>query len=361
LITHLKNLAVFLILVSGTIIAVVYVEPYQQVSDELLLNNNFSKDFLCWNKSGTGKASRQNHILRFQQEDNAGEVRVEQKIENPGKYHRLRLSADIKSFEIIPGEKSWHRARLILSSYDKNGKWLAVPHGVAAIEGTNEWRHVERIFTVSSLAAELKVIAMLYKASGTVWFRNMSLLEIEEQDSWKILKIIAILLWVLFLTGTFLPWIVQSKNMLSKVSMFILMAAIFCGTMVPANIKDRLQTSSPLMIAETHCLAPASVKTDESSMTTRHHTNTMWKVLNNSGHFFLFLMLAAVLVNNYPWKIPQLLILMIILAGATELMQFFVDGREPGIFDGLLDLCGAFSGVVVANYWNRNSRWEVCS
>ncbi len=67
--------------------------------------------------------------------------------------------------------------------------------------------------------------------------------------------------------------------------------------------------------------------------------------MNNAGHFCLFLLLASALAYIYPENIRHVMLLITLLAGATELMQFFVDGRGPGIGDWLLDVGGGFIGI----------------
>jgi len=173
----------FILLAVGTLAAVDWVEPYQQTGNELLKNHDFSAGLSGWEQAVAGKVVLQGPLLRLHLDDNTGDARVEQGIDNAGKIRLLRLAADIKSRDIDPG------------SYDENGNWLAVPHGVADLAGTRDWRHVERVFEVSPMTAELKVIAMLYRATGTVWFKNLSLIEIGENKTWRMVKIAAILLW----------------------------------------------------------------------------------------------------------------------------------------------------------------------
>jgi len=353
------TLAGFLILTLGTIIAVVWVEPYRQVGGELLRNPDFATGLTGWEQPVSENVVHQGPVLRLHLDDNTGDARIEQRIGNPERFHRLRLSADIKSHGVVPGEKAWHRARLILSSYDKNGNWLAVPHGVAGIEGTNDWQHVERVFTVSRMAAELKVMAVLYRASGTVWFKNLRLTEVRKGPAWQVTQVAAICLWSLFLASIMLPLILKSKSALSKASLVVLVAAILAGTLVPADVKELLQAGSTAVfstgdpknkiVPKNPSTADAFAEKNEASARGRQRSNSAWKIINNAGHLFLFFLLAALLGRIYPVKIPYLLFPIILLAGATELMQFFVDGRGPGIEDWLLDIGGALIGITLVS------------
>ncbi len=67
------------------------------------------------------------------------------------------------------------------------------------------------------------------------------------------------------------------------------------------------------------------------------------------GHFGLFAGLAALLcLTRADLGRPRLLGLLAALAVATELMQLFVEGRQPDWRDVLVDLAGAAAGALLA-------------
>jgi len=110
------TLAGFLILALGTVVAVVGVAPYRTVGGELLRNPDFATGLTGWERPVNENVVHQGPVLRLHLDNNTGDSRIEQRIGNPERFHRLRLSADIKSHGVVPGEKAWHRSRLMLSS-----------------------------------------------------------------------------------------------------------------------------------------------------------------------------------------------------------------------------------------------------
>jgi VanZ family protein len=346
----------FMILALSTIVSVSWVEPYKKIGNDLLQNKNFSSGLTGWEKSSSGKITLHNNSIQLQLENREDDVRIEQKIYNPSDYQYLRLAADIKTNHIVPGEMSWHRARLILSSYDEDGNWLSVPHGVAGLEGTNNWQHFERIFKLSPLADQVSVIAMLHKASGSVWFKNISLTEVTAGSAWKILTITALLVWGIFLFMILFPWIKDCKRYLQKIVILSVILAIILGTMVPHSYKELIKTNSSAKLAENRSLSFEGVT--EKRIEARHHSNLKWKMINNTGHILFFFILAAMLVLGFRDKNHQIFLTILILACATELMQFFIEGRSPGFRDLILDLAGAFFGAIAIKtiLWARTER-----
>jgi len=51
----------------------------------------------------------------------------------------------------------------------------------------------------------------------------------------------------------------------------------------------------------------------------------------------------------------QLLLIIAMLAGATELLQFFVEGRSPSVFDWVIDMAGAVLGLFLVYLLSRVS------
>ena len=362
--TH-ASITGFIVLVLGTIILVSLVEQYQVSGNNLLQNNDFSSGLTGWEKSSSGKITVNNNLINLQLEDPTKDVRIEQKIYNSSDYQYLRLAADIKTNQIVRGKKSWHRARLILSRYDENGDWLAISHGVAELEGTNDWQHFERIFKHSPLADQVRVIAMLHKASGIVWFKNISLTEVTICSAWKVLTLIALLGWGVFLFMILFPWVIGSKGILEKILIITVVFVIMVGTLIPHNIAERMKTNSPVDLfgdlfgdsftdsfeksAGNPCTSISFDGVAGKSIENTTQSNLKWKMINNAGHFILFLILAMVLLLfSFPNKNFPIFLTILMLGCATELMQFFIEGRGPGFGDLMLDIGGAFFGGLAA-------------
>ncbi|MEA2060251.1 MAG: VanZ family protein, partial [Thermodesulfobacteriota bacterium] len=46
----------------------------------------------------------------------------------------------------------------------------------------------------------------------------------------------------------------------------------------------------------------------------------------------------------------------LLLAGATELAQFYIDGRSPLILDFVIDAFGGFFGILLMKFFSMNTR-----
>jgi len=75
-----------------------------------------------------------------------------------------------------------------------------------------------------------------------------------------------------------------------------------------------------------------------------------------SAHFVLFGLIAALQVYGEDrWAVARAIALGIGLAVLTEQMQRFVPGRHPLVRDGLIDLAGTVTGLLVAKCGVRST------
>ena len=73
---------------------------------------------------------------------------------------------------------------------------------------------------------------------------------------------------------------------------------------------------------------------------------------SSSAHFVLFAVIAALPVygERRTWPLRALAVA-VVLAFLTEGLQHFVAGRHPMLRDGIIDLCGAATGMLAATLW----------
>ena len=85
------------------------------------------------------------------------------------------------TYAVAAGNESWHKARLILSSFDAKGRWIPGAHLVVALVGDHPWKRYAEVFQVIPEAEELRASIQLARATGTVWVRALSLREAMEK------------------------------------------------------------------------------------------------------------------------------------------------------------------------------------
>ena len=85
----------------------------------------------------------------------------------------------------------------------------------------------------------------------------------------------------------------------------------------------------------------------------------LWHALpwSASAHFVLFGVIAAIPVygRGRLWGL-RALALALLLAFLTEWLQGFVPGRHPLVRDGIIDLCGAATGLLAGSLCLRRSQ-----
>jgi VanZ family protein len=156
------------------------------------------------------------------------------------------------------------------------------------------------------------------------------------------------------------PWVLGSKGILEKILIITVVFVIMVGTLIPHNIAERMKTNSPVDLfgdsftdsfeksAGNPCTSISFDGVTEKSIENTTQSNLKWKMINNTGHFILFLILAMVLLFSFPNKNFPIFLTILMLGCATELMQFFIEGRGPGFGDLMLDIGGAFFGGLTA-------------
>ncbi len=314
---HFQYLLFTCLFISSIYLAILH-ERYQPVGQQLLAPLELSKDS-PWQQRGNKKQiTMERDGARLDSTNPKGTVQLQYIVPNPQRFQLLRLSADIQTEGVIPGTKSWHKARLVLSSFDINNKWISHPHSVVALGGTNLWQHYEKTFTVHPEANQLRVCAQLVHAPGSMWVRKVELQEVDITPLYHYGQYVIICGWLLFLLWLTLPYAKQCRHKSWRlIALFILSIGI-SGVIAPAALK--------LMLLH---LFPA-------------HTDKI-------GHFILFTLIAlfsTLICRKHGYV--KILTDLVILAAATELIQLFVPGRSAMVSDWVIDTGGVLLGMLFA-------------
>lgn len=279
-------------------------------------------------------------------------------INSPQRFALLRLSGDLKTENVVAGEKSWERARLLLSSYDERHKTLPVPHKVAALEGTNSWRPYSKVFSVSPDADLLRARVQLLRATGTMWVRNLQLHEVTISPLYHYGRYLIFTLWSAFILWLLTPYW-RSRRLVSRkglLPLLTLLAATLGGILMPGNLKIRILAWGNHWLKDTFNLSsPLS-----GSAATSATALLPWFDVTKAGHFFLFALLGAVFVMLRPDRRSKYIVRdLLMLAAASELLQLFVNGRSAQVTDWLIDTGGILLGMWCAGRWRKDMRTEI--
>jgi hypothetical protein len=335
---------ILLALSVGTILFFNLYQRFVVTGPELLKDNQFIENFgegshagysLPVGTSGTGIAS-------LHSENPLNIVDINQKVTNLGSYRLLRLTCDIKTFEIPYRQESWNTARVILVFYDYNKKPLYhLPHALVNISGTHDWEHYEGLFQVPPDASELQVSAQLAQTTGTMWVKNLSLRPLAESNSFHKLRSTAIIIWIAALVWITLPIVRSAFNHVHRTAIIALALIIAFGVLMPDSIKKSIGIM----------LVPSLSAASGPSITTTFRFTPLIPTLDiyKAGHFILFAALAAVsrFGNPFPASRAQTSAYLFLFALVTEVLQLFVSARSAQLGDVLIDCMGIMVGFLV--------------
>jgi VanZ family protein len=346
----------FLLLTAVTVVLGVTYSRYRSVGPELLVNGDFSRGLDDWRISGPSGAIavEQPRTVRLQSADVEHYVGLTQSIHDAGKYELLELSGTIRTEAVVAGKEGWHKARLILSSFNQKGGWIPGAHLVAALVGNNPWQRYAMVFRVIPEAEELQVSMQLARAAGKAWVRDLSLRQAVEKPLYVFLQVGAFVLWGAFLAWLMVPLVVSCPRNVLRGALIVSMLLVFSGTLLPGSYRQVLErdmtdayqsaTSPGESVEETHPLG-------------RSRRVVVWDRIRNAGkagHFVLYGLMAISLAAAFPARAWRTLMLELgMIGGATELLQFFIEGRTPLVGDWLLDLLGAAAGLGLMTLWRK--------
>jgi hypothetical protein len=352
------KILIFIALAGITAGTALVMERYQDQGPELLANNVFAEGLADWQVRGhqDGVQLRATGVLRLTGQGDGQPLEVRQPLAAPPPGTLLRLRGDLHSEKIIPGKKSWHTGRLVLASYDQEGRGLPVSHVVAALTGSVAWREYARVFQVPTGAATIKVAVQLHQTMGLLEARRLSLHRVGETGWYPWLRWGVLALWLLFMSLVFVPAYFPDRGLLTRRAgalPLLLIFLIILGTTIPGSLERQVAHDLETGVEGVADLVGKSrtgqaiVEWSQADKFRRHLPES-----NELAHFGLFAALAALTLICCPAKPwPPLIGDLLLLAGGTELMQMYVDGRNPRWTDLGTDLYGGAIGILVGIGW----------
>jgi hypothetical protein len=342
--TSLK-VSVLLLFSFGTILFFNLYERYVIIGPELIINNHFHNNLAKWEYSDQSVSvpNLDDDIVRLHSDNPAMIVGISQTISDAAHYPLLRFSCDIKTNDVPPGRGSWNTARVILVSHDQKGipMWH-LPHALAALRGTRDWEHHERVFAVAPDATGVSVFVQLAQTTGTMWVKDISLQPVMENASFHKFRGTAVILWTAVVLWIAVPMIRSAYGNPRHGAILVLGLAILLAVLMPENLKEHLGSSLfPSFVEPTVTPAAASV----FKFTPLLPELDIYK----AGHFFMFAMLAVAALYRRPYPVSRtrMLVYLLLFALVTEILQLLVSGRSAQLGDVLVDGAGMITGLML--------------
>ena len=345
----------FLLISIGTAFNVFFIEKYQNIGEQLLINAEFSKELSNWNTQEPSSSKiviHQNQLIISSQNAQKS-VQVYQKIQTDVKGKTFRLRATLSSKDVISGEKNWNKARLLLVQFISEKAQWNLPHVLASIEGSHDWKIYNGVFHTSSECSKVHIIAQTNRCSGELFVKDLNLYEVEETSLYTWVKWLIRSTWIIFIFALFIPRLGGGSSSILNIFIVLTVAGMVIGTSLPGHIKNDLKKD---IIEEVDTYTAPVKMSPELAMNPAHYK--FFKLdITKIAHFCLFALLALLLLLKNPsCSIRLILLELLMLACATELMQFYVDGRSPLIADVLIDMAGSVVGGVTGKYLSCPTR-----
>lgn len=347
---------VFILLALFTSLSVIYFERYQDVGAEIFLNQDFKDGLNHWQVNGHQDQVAINPAgaVSLSSTDAGGMVQISQNFSNEQQiFNVLRLSGSLRVEDVQRGEKIWNLARLLFVADDGSGKWLAGSGQVIALAGTTDWQTYAKVFHVSPEARVVRAILQLSRCTGVFWARDLSLHRVQEAAWYPWLKRTVLGGWGGFLLWTLVSALNRGRvGRLGGVLLFGSLLLIVVGTAIPANLKHDLQEG----LAGNSAGADSVLVYLNNIMQENRALYFSWLSPSRISHFSLFLLFGCFVFTFSKAPNRRILLDILMLAVATEMIQFYVEGRTPQFGDGVADFTGGMVAFLFVQGRLTNSR-----
>lgn len=319
---------------------------YQRVGDELLRNGELTEDLDDWDVSKSNVELSGGGVKLWSPGD--GFVQISQTVADNVAGVLLQLGCDIRSREVSNGPLAWHTARVLLLSYDDNGKPLYNrPHLLAKREGSHDWERAAKTFAIASDVAKVEVSAQMSNSSGELWIKSCSLRPVMLKTTFKQYRSLLMWLWGITLAWMALPLLRASLQRWPHALLLLLLGVIFLGVLAPEPLK---QAFGEMVWPGTEHDAEANVGVafDDAQvfgLALRLPNPDIFKL----GHFVMFGLLAMMLASGRAYRLTtaSLMFHVLLLALVSEVLQLFMPGRGPQLGDIAIDAAGALTGLLL--------------
>ena len=317
--------------------------PYDPVGAQLLANPHFTHGLQGWRLEGDAQRVQvRDGLLRIDHAAVSHTTSLSQCYLAKGLPGQLLLSAKAASHGVVRGRKSWHEARIDLVGYDAQGEGdYRVRTRLIGLDGDQTWVKSQRVYRNVSDYRKICVEVSLYGATGAFQVRELSLHQARENPSYRWVSLsllggwVVLGLWLLKALYEYYrggPW---GPYLLS------LFALLLIGVLMPQALRSGLEQQ--ILSLSSHLglvFAPGS---------TLHHGAglDLWPQrwdLSKIAHLVGFTLLAGLLFWERRTGTTERLFGLLLLAMATELLQFYVPDRTPRVSDLMVDALGILVG-----------------
>ncbi|WP_136081102.1 VanZ family protein [Pontiella desulfatans] len=290
-------------------------------------------------------------------------------------FRMIRVRCRIRTADVVPGKYSWRCARLLLTQYDANNKWIPGQHGLVSQWGTGEWSFHQEVFATIPGAAHADVVIQQSGISGTAEFDSIAAEPVRLKKTFFVWQGVFAFLWV-GMAGLYYRRC-RLHNRRLRLLILLNIFAILFGTLMPTVViqkgTDGLKESVAKAIQKRSQSKPAAApETTIKKKPVDHDVHETKRIdrfneavdgAHVAGHFVLFsslcflVYLSAALEGQHRSYYFKVAFDILLFAAITESMQNLTLDRTAGLSDWLTDVYGmalAFGVFLVVRFFMRN-------
>ena len=156
-------------------------------------------------QSSRGEVTETNGIYILNVPEGGGSASVRFLIPDLADYSTLRAIGRIRTDSVVEGKYRWRCARIILTQYDSNNKWIPGHHSVVASRDTCDWDWTLNEFDILSNAAYAKLIIEQSGLSGRADFSDLQVFPVQIKKSFPVFRVLFTILWLILAKLYFKP------------------------------------------------------------------------------------------------------------------------------------------------------------
>jgi hypothetical protein len=336
------------------------VTPYMKQGGQRLDNADFSRGLEGWRVEGErGTFEVVDGTLKIDHRTTRTTTMVTQCLPAGALPDTLQLTTSASSRGVVRGSEPWYDAHIDLVGFNTRGEPnYHVKVRLLDLVGDRDWRRTSDIFRKPDSATQVCVRISLFVATGAFDVSHLSLYGLVDNPFYLIGTRMLLLGWIVLglwmAEALFRNYRVKPQGRYLLLFLPLLLGGILMPQVVHLTIEHHLL---PLF---THMgLHLETVKTlDEPG----HWA--LWPMhwdLSKLSHLIGFMLLSIILFSDKRVGIAWGFSALLLLAAATELMQFFVPERTPRLSDAIVDSTGAGLGLALTLLigkfvWPRTAR-----
>jgi hypothetical protein len=318
-------------------------QPYLPAGEGVLVNGDFAQGLDGWQAVGSGSTLSQAGGVLTIDHPVADSTSLAQCWRKSALPQPLLLSAEARSEGVVRGAKSWHEARIDLVGYDAAGRGqYQVPTRLLNLQGDHSWQTAQALFHLLPDAQRVCLEISLYHAPGRFQVRRLSLTRGVESTLYRIGRLSLLAGWALL--TIFLLRTLYRHYGDHTLGRWLLLSAgvVLVGILLPHGLRQQLEE------VILHGLSAIGLSMGSEHSPGVENVWSLWPAkwdLSKLAHLLGFALLGLLLAADRSISWMTGFRALLLLALASEILQFFVPLRTPRLSDLVVDALGITIGM----------------